>query len=87
MVGSAGVLGAVDTPGRLLAGRAGNANSFGDSRPIGGEDAPPESGEGCVAERWPGEVTGYEFGRPGTTCRLADLACPRDGRLICTPLS
>lgn len=51
VVGSAGVLGVVVMPGRLRAGGTGKAKSW-----VGGE-APPDSGEGWVAERWPGEAT------------------------------
>lgn len=40
-----------------------------------------------MADRWPGKVIGYEFGLPGTTCRLADLPCPLAGRLMGIPLS
>lgn len=57
VVGKAGVLGAVATPGRRLDGRAGKANSFAGSWMVGGKDAPPASGEGWVAERKPGEET------------------------------
>jgi hypothetical protein len=32
-------------------------------------------------------ILGYEFGLPGTTCRLADRPCPLAGRLIDMPLS
>lgn len=54
---SAGVFGAVDTPGVLRAGRAGSGNSFNGSCIAGGDDAPIERGEWCVAERRPGDVT------------------------------
>lgn len=57
VVGSTGVLGAVVAPGLLLGGRAGNVNSFDGSCMVGGNDAPPASGEGWVAERKPGEAT------------------------------
>lgn len=57
VVGRTGVLGAVMTPGLLLGGRAGNANSFAGSCIVGGNEAPPARGEGCVAERNPGEDT------------------------------
>lgn len=79
VVGRAGVLGVVVMAGRLRPERDGKAKS-------GGGDE-PERGEGCVAERWPGEATGYEFGRPGTTCRLAERAWPRGGRRMGMPLS
>jgi hypothetical protein len=59
VVGRAGVLGAVVMPGLLFGGRAGNVNSFDGSCMVGGKDAPPASGEGCVAERKPGEDTGF----------------------------
>lgn len=97
VVGRTGVLGAVMTPGLLLGGRAGNANSFEGSCIVGGNEAPPASGEGWVAERKPGDVTaavsmrihsasalsllGYEEGLFGMTCILADLPCPRLGRV------
>lgn len=32
-------------------------------------------------------VHGNWLGRPGTTCRLADLPCPLDGRRDCVDLS
>jgi len=51
----AGVLGVVVTPGRLPFRRARKAKSV-DSWLLG-EEASPESGEGCVADRWPGEAT------------------------------
>ena len=46
VVGRAGVLGVVGTPGLLLDGRAGNANSLDGSCMVCGKDAPPASGEG-----------------------------------------
>lgn len=57
VVGRAGVLGAVVMPGLRLGGRAGNAKSCAGSWMVGGKDAPPARGEGCVAERWPGDGT------------------------------
>jgi hypothetical protein len=57
MLGMIGVLGLVVEPSRLLPGRIGKANSLAWSWTSAGDDAPPESGEGCVAERWPGELT------------------------------
>jgi hypothetical protein len=80
-VGSTGVLGAVVAPGLLLGGRAGNVNSFDGSWMVGGKEAPPASGEGWVADRKPGEATGYDEGLFGMTCILADLPCPRFGRV------
>jgi hypothetical protein len=56
VVGRTGVLGEVVVSGLLLGGRAGNVNSFPGSCIVGGKEAPP-SGEGCVAERNPGEGT------------------------------
>jgi len=55
VVGRDGVLGVVVKPGLLRSERAGKAKSL-VSR-TNGEDASPESGEGCVADRWPGEAT------------------------------
>lgn len=93
--GNAGVFGAVETPGVLRPGRAGRANSWEGSCIVGGEAAPPESGDCKVAERMPGEpaashqrrlqavgsaVPESGLGRPGMTWRLADLPCPRAGR-------
>lgn len=46
LVGSTGVLGAVVAPGLLLGGRVGKANSFEGSCMVGGNEAPPASGEG-----------------------------------------
>ena len=57
VVGRPGVLGVVVMPGLRLGGRAGNANSVEGSCIVGGNDAPPASGEGCVAERKPGDDT------------------------------
>ena len=57
VVRRAGVLGAVVMPGLLLSGRAGNVNSFDGSCMVGGKDDPPARGEGCVAERKPGDDT------------------------------
>lgn len=57
VVRRAGVLGVVVMPGLLLGGRAGNANSFDGSWMVGGNEAPPASGEGWVAERKPGDET------------------------------
>jgi len=51
ILGMFGVLGVVVTPGRRLPGRAGKANSVELSCTAGGDDMPPASGEGCVAER------------------------------------
>lgn len=103
VTGRAGVLGAVVTPGLRRGEREGNGESLEGSRITGGETSPLESGEGWVAERWPGEVTadvsvqrsvravlpllGYEFGLPGMTCKLADLPCPLGGRRGVAPLS
>ena len=56
VVGRTGVLGEVVVPGLLLGERAGNVNSLPGSCIVGGKEAPP-SGEGCVAERNPGEDT------------------------------
>jgi hypothetical protein len=57
VTGSWGVLGVVVTPGRLLPGRAGNAKSLELSWTAGGDERPMARGEGCVADRWPGELT------------------------------
>lgn len=57
VVGRAGVLGVVVMPGLLLGGRAGNVKSSDGSCMVGGKDAPPASGDGCVADRKPGEAT------------------------------
>jgi hypothetical protein len=57
MLGIRGVLGVVAMPERLLPGRAGKANSLELSWTAGGDESPPARGEGCVAERWPGELT------------------------------
>jgi hypothetical protein len=45
------VLGVVVVPGRLLPGRAGNANSLELSWMVGGDEIPMARGEGCVADR------------------------------------
>lgn len=59
VVGMCGVLGVVLMPGRRLpAGRGGRANSLELSLAGEGDNVPPTRGEGCVAERWPGELTG-----------------------------
>jgi hypothetical protein len=57
MLGMCGVLGVDVAPERLRPGRAGNANSLELSWTAGGDDRPPARGDGCVAERWPGELT------------------------------
>lgn len=79
VVGRIGVLGEVVVPGLFLDGRAGKVKSFGGSWTVGGKEAPPARGEGCVAERKPGDGAGYEEGRMGITCMLEDLPCPRLG--------
>lgn len=83
VVGGMGVTGVVVMSGRLRGERGGKTKSVGAGCDNWGEAA--DSGEGCVAERWPGEATGYELGRPGTTCRLADRAWPRGGRRMGMP--
>ena len=55
--GICGVLGVDVMPGRRLPDRDGKANSLEFSRAAGGEESPPARGEGCVADRWPGEFT------------------------------
>jgi hypothetical protein len=57
VIGICGVLGVVVMPGRRLPDRDGKANSLELSWPAGGEESPPARGEGCVADRWPGEFT------------------------------
>lgn len=56
LLGSAGVFGAVETPGVLLPWRIGSGNWLDGSCIVGGKEAPPNWGE-WVAERWPGDST------------------------------
>jgi hypothetical protein len=70
VMGSWGVLGVVVVPVRLLPGRAGNANSLELSWTAGGDERPMARGEGCVADRWPGELA--------VLCQLSKLAVSLD---------
>lgn len=79
VVGRAGVLGVVVMPGLLLGGRAGKAKSLGGSCMVGGKEAPPASGEGWVAERWPGEETGLRLANAASSLRCSYLDTTRAG--------
>ncbi len=81
VVGRAGVLGAVMTPGLRLDGRAAKAKSLEGSWMVGGNEAPPASGEGCVAERKPGEETTAPLvgGRQHIVCAAPYLDTTRVG--------
>lgn len=57
--GGPGVLGVVVTPGRRLLERVMRARSA---------VSPPERGEGCVAERWPGEATAVVSAQEEARC-------------------
>jgi hypothetical protein len=65
------VLGVVVMPGLLLGGRAGKAKSSVEgSWMVGGKEAPPASGEGWVAERWPGEGAAAVSVNEAEACRV-----------------
>ena len=79
VTGGAGVLGVVAVPGLGRGEREGNTESREGSRITGGENSVAESGEGGVAERWPGEATaGASVNGAGGAC------CPyRDTGVAC----